>query len=288
MQHSEQKCAHFCSECCIMGYGTGAFWDLWDWSIHWRSYASPSLNELTPQNILWHLWAILNNVLIKVTLAHWYPKIKYIMIYWRFKEQTYIMICWWSYVIIYWWFDEESEIITTFKRTHLCISWCFIPSISDPFVKLHLCHGTKVLKTRKTSTKKNTIDPVFNESLSFNLTIEQLEACSLVVTVWDYNSKSKDDFVGRIVLGKQATGPYEVTHWNRMLQCQRSPVAQWHTMRAREECDQISAVSAAVSWREASPWVARKQRSTSVSSSKSSQRSLGTPRSDISSDGASQ
>ena len=33
MQHPEQKCAHFCSECCIVGYGTGAFWDLWNWSI---------------------------------------------------------------------------------------------------------------------------------------------------------------------------------------------------------------------------------------------------------------
>ena len=33
MLHSEQKCAHFCSEWSIVGYGTGAFWDLWNWSI---------------------------------------------------------------------------------------------------------------------------------------------------------------------------------------------------------------------------------------------------------------
>ena len=33
MHHSEQKCAHFCSEWCIVGYGTGALWDLKDWSI---------------------------------------------------------------------------------------------------------------------------------------------------------------------------------------------------------------------------------------------------------------
>ena len=38
MQHSEQKCAHFCSECCIVGYGTGAFWDLWDWSIEMSAW----------------------------------------------------------------------------------------------------------------------------------------------------------------------------------------------------------------------------------------------------------
>ena len=28
MHHSEQKYAHFCSEWCIVGYGTGAVWDL--------------------------------------------------------------------------------------------------------------------------------------------------------------------------------------------------------------------------------------------------------------------
>ena len=32
-EHSEQKCAHFCSEWSIVGYGTDAFWDLWIWSI---------------------------------------------------------------------------------------------------------------------------------------------------------------------------------------------------------------------------------------------------------------
>ena len=25
--------AYFCSEWCLVGYGTGALWDLWDWSI---------------------------------------------------------------------------------------------------------------------------------------------------------------------------------------------------------------------------------------------------------------
>ena len=34
MPHSE-KFAHFCSEWNIVGYGTGAFWDLWNWSIDW-------------------------------------------------------------------------------------------------------------------------------------------------------------------------------------------------------------------------------------------------------------
>ena len=34
MHHSEQKCAHFCSEWCIVGYGTGALSELWIWPIN--------------------------------------------------------------------------------------------------------------------------------------------------------------------------------------------------------------------------------------------------------------
>ena len=42
MPHSEQKCAHFCSECSIVSYGTGAFWDMWirlivSLALHWVS-----------------------------------------------------------------------------------------------------------------------------------------------------------------------------------------------------------------------------------------------------------
>ena len=116
----------------------------------------------------------------------------------------------------------------------------------DPFVKVTMIHFERPVKTRKTTCKKNTIDPVFNESVSFNVTPQQLENTTIVATVWDYNSKSRDDFVGRICLGKYGTGPHESTHWSRMLSSQRSPVAQWHSLRSRQECDQVSPGSIAV------------------------------------------
>ncbi|CAG5135642.1 unnamed protein product [Candidula unifasciata] len=126
---------------------------------------------------------------------------------------------------------------------------------SDPFVRVTLVHMEKPIKTRKTSCKKNTIDPVFNESVSFNLTQQQvrrnpaflyIERENRIVSVWDHNSKSKDDFVGRIVIGHHHTGPQEFQHWERMLQSQRSPVAQWHSLKSRAECDQVSVASIAV------------------------------------------
>ena len=38
MRHSEQKCVHFCSEWCIVGYGTSALCDLLIWSNGRRSF----------------------------------------------------------------------------------------------------------------------------------------------------------------------------------------------------------------------------------------------------------
>ena len=57
MLHSEQKWVHFCSEWSIVGYGTGAFWDLWNWSIqngrHFVDYISKKKILIT--NIVYHL-----------------------------------------------------------------------------------------------------------------------------------------------------------------------------------------------------------------------------------------
>ena len=33
MHHSEQKCTHFCSKWCIVGYGIRALWNLRDWFL---------------------------------------------------------------------------------------------------------------------------------------------------------------------------------------------------------------------------------------------------------------
>jgi hypothetical protein len=67
---------------------------------------------------------------------------------------------------------------------------CFIISGSlqccvqspDPFVKIQLVHGLKLVKTKKTSFLRGTIDPFYNESFSFKVPQEELENASLVFT----------------------------------------------------------------------------------------------------------
>lgn len=61
------------------------------------------------------------------------------------------------------------------------VSLCFV-CMSDPFVKVQLVAGLKLVKTKKTSCMRGTIDPYFNESFSFRVSHEDLSEVSLVFT----------------------------------------------------------------------------------------------------------
>lgn len=58
---------------------------------------------------------------------------------------------------------------------------------SDPYVKVSLmCQGKRV-KKKKTSVKKSTLNPVYNEALVFDVPAENIEDVTLVVKVIDYD-----------------------------------------------------------------------------------------------------
>ncbi|KAM3864023.1 synaptotagmin-17 [Diretmus argenteus] len=114
---------------------------------------------------------------------------------------------------------------------------------SDPFVKVQLVSGLKLVKSKKTSCMRGTIDPFYNESFSFRVPHEDLREVSLVFTVYGHNMKSSNDFVGRVVIGQFSTGPPETSHWRRLLASRRTPVEQWHSLRSRAECDRVSPAS---------------------------------------------
>jgi len=57
----------------------------------------------------------------------------------------------------------------------------------DPYVKVSLmCEGRR-LKKRKTSTKRNTLNPVYNEAIVFDVPPENIDQISLLVAVMDYD-----------------------------------------------------------------------------------------------------
>ncbi|KAK0169200.1 hypothetical protein PV328_012348, partial [Microctonus aethiopoides] len=62
-----------------------------------------------------------------------------------------------------------------------------ITGSSDPYVKIYLLCQGKRIKKKKTTVKKNTLFPVYNESLVFDVPADNVEDVSLIVKVIDYD-----------------------------------------------------------------------------------------------------
>lgn len=114
-----------------------------------------------------------------------------------------------------------------------------VGGLSDPYVKLVLMQGGKRLKKKKTSIKKCTLNPYYNESFSFEVPFEQIQKVTLLITVMDYDKLGSNDAIGRCILGCSATGA-ELRHWMDMLASPRRPIAQWHKLEAMEDATELS------------------------------------------------
>ncbi|XP_020785622.1 synaptotagmin-2-like [Boleophthalmus pectinirostris] len=152
--------------------------------------------------------------------------------------------------------QEEPE-----KLGDICISLRYVPTagklticileaknlkkmdvggLSDPYVKINLLQNGKRLKKKKTTVKKNTLNPYYNESFSFEIPLEQMQKIQAVITVLDYDKIGKNDAIGKIWVGSKATGA-GLKHWSDMLANPRRPIAQWHPLQPEEEVDQALA-----------------------------------------------
>ncbi|XP_036368181.1 synaptotagmin-1 isoform X2 [Octopus sinensis] len=105
-----------------------------------------------------------------------------------------------------------------------------VGGLSDPYVKITLYLGNKRLKKKKTTIKKHTLNPYFNESFTFEVSFEQIQKVSLYITVVDYDRIGTSEPIGRTFLGCNSTGT-ELRHWSDMLANPRRPIAQWHTLQ---------------------------------------------------------
>lgn len=105
-----------------------------------------------------------------------------------------------------------------------------VGGLSDPYVKMALMQNGKRIRKKKTSIKKCTLNPYYNESFTFELPFEYIQSVSLLVTVIDYDRVGGNEPIGEVELGCMAKGA-ELRHWSEMLATPRRPIAKWHTLK---------------------------------------------------------
>lgn len=104
-----------------------------------------------------------------------------------------------------------------------------VSGYSDPYVKIALIQEGRKLKKKKTTVKKRTLNPYFNENFTFQVAFENIEQTSLIISVLDYDRVGRSEVIGKCVVGELSSGP-DQQHWADMLASPRRAIAQWHTL----------------------------------------------------------
>ncbi|XP_029175855.1 uncharacterized protein LOC114944217 isoform X2 [Nylanderia fulva] len=93
---------------------------------------------------------------------------------------------------------------------------------SDPYVKVYLLPDKSKSGKRKTKVKKHTLNPEFNETLKFHMSLSGLETRTLWLTVWHSDMFGRNDFLGEVRM------PLE----NKIFD---DPAPHWYPLQERTE-----------------------------------------------------
>nr|XP_044992386.1 double C2-like domain-containing protein gamma [Jaculus jaculus] len=100
---------------------------------------------------------------------------------------------------------------------------------SDPFVRLFLHPSLGKKSKYKTSVRRKTLNPEFNEEFFYAGPREELAQKALLVSVWDYDLGTADDFIGGVQLSGQASGE-RLRHWRECLGQSDRRLELWHPL----------------------------------------------------------
>ncbi|KAM7080242.1 synaptotagmin-11 isoform 1-T1 [Ciconia maguari] len=101
---------------------------------------------------------------------------------------------------------------------------------ADPYVKVNVYYGRKRIAKKKTHVKKCTLNPVFNESFIYDIPVDLLPDISIEFLVIDFDRTTKNEVVGRLILGAHSITAGGVEHWREVCENPRKPVAKWHSL----------------------------------------------------------
>ena len=101
------------------------------------------------------------------------------------------------------------------------------------YVKVQMNHARRPYKSKKTVIKNTADDPIFNESFSFCIAGQPVEACNFVITMMVCPKKhlSQNEIYGKVDVGSFmfARGD-KLVHWQEMMSQPRTTITKWHTL----------------------------------------------------------
>ncbi|XP_058536557.1 double C2-like domain-containing protein alpha isoform X1 [Ochotona princeps] len=104
--------------------------------------------------------------------------------------------------------------------------------LADPYVKLHLLPGACKANKLKTKTQRNTLNPVWNEDLTYSgITVDDITHKVLRISVCDEDKLSHNEFIGEIRVPLRRLKPSQKKHFNICLERQ-VPLASPSSMSA--------------------------------------------------------
>ncbi|KAG7465060.1 hypothetical protein MATL_G00172170 [Megalops atlanticus] len=98
-------------------------------------------------------------------------------------------------------YDERTQTLSVLVKD--CSGLAYGDSAkqrSNPYVKCYLLPDKSRQSKRKTTTKRNTINPVYNETLKYSITHSQLLTRSLQLSVWHHDRLGRNAFLGEVDL----------------------------------------------------------------------------------------
>ncbi|XP_012507402.1 PREDICTED: synaptotagmin-8 [Propithecus coquereli] len=113
--------------------------------------------------------------------------------------------------------------------------------LTELYVKVQLMLDQRKWKKRRTSARKGSASPYFNEAFTFPLPVGEVQSVDLVLAVWARGPQLRAEPVGKVLLGAHASGQ-PLQHWADVLAHARRPVAQWHRLRPAGEVDRVLAL----------------------------------------------
>ncbi|KAG5856486.1 hypothetical protein ANANG_G00008460 [Anguilla anguilla] len=100
----------------------------------------------------------------------------------------------------------------------------------NPYVKVNVFYGRKRIAKKKTHVKKCTLNPIFNESFIYDVPAELLPDISVEFLVIDFDRTTKNEVVGRLVLGAHSPCSSGAAHWREVCESPRRQIAKWHSL----------------------------------------------------------